>query len=201
MADNSKAEKDKNPEESSEEKVDSKAEKVKDKPKTDETKKDKKSKEDKKEDDDFKYIIRIANTDIDGHKKVVHGLTAIKGVGMRVANFVIDQSDVKRDKKVGDLSDKEIDSIKKVLEGFNENAPTWMVNHRKDMQTGKDVHLIGAEVDMHLRDEVNVMKKIRSYKGIRHERGLRCRGQRTRANNRTGLTLGVSRKRVQKGKD
>ena len=43
--------------------------------------------------------------------------------------------------------------------------------------------------------EVNIMKKIRCYKGIRHENGLTVRGQRTRSNGRKGLTLGVSKKR------
>lgn len=191
MVDNSKSEKEKKTEEAPEEKkVDSKNINTEKKEKT-ETKKEKKE-------DDFKYIIRIANTDIDGHKNVLHGLTAIKGVGMRVSTFIVDQSNIKRDKKVGDLSDKEIKSINTVLEGLNDNAPSWLVNHRKDKETGNDVHLIGSEIDMRLRDEINVMKKIRCYKGIRHERGLRARGQRTRANNRTGLTLGVSKKRVAK---
>ena len=47
---------------------------------------------------------------------------------------------------------------------------------------------------MQLRDDINVMKKIRSYRGIRHERGLPVRGQRTRAHGRVGLALGVSRR-------
>jgi len=72
-----------------------------------------------------------------------------------------------------------------------------MFNHRKDYETGNDIHLTGSEIDMRLRDEINIMKKIRSYRGIRHERGLRARGQRTRSNNRSGLTLGVSKKRPQ----
>jgi small subunit ribosomal protein S13 len=70
-----------------------------------------------------------------------------------------------------------------------------MLNHRKEYETGKNIHLIGTEIDTRLRDEINIMKKIRSYRGIRHERGLPVRGQRTRANNRTGLALGVSKKR------
>lgn len=185
MADNSKSNKEKKPEEVS-------GKKVNDNEKSKEENKGKKE----KKDDDFKYIIRIANTDVDGHKNVVNGLTAIKGIGMRVSTFIVDQSGINRTKKVGDLSDKEVKSINKALEGLNENAPKWMVNHRKDMETGKDLHVIGSEIDMRLRDEINMMKKIRSYKGIRHERGLRCRGQRTRANNRSGLTLGVSKRRV-----
>lgn len=178
------------------EEIEEKKKKETTKPKDIKTEKVKDETKDKKEkDDDFQYIIRIANTDIDGHKNVVNGLTAIKGIGMLVSTFIVDQSGIKRDKKVGDLSDKEVKSINNVLDGLNENLPPWMVNHRKDMDTGDDIHLIGSEIDMRLRDEINVMKKIRSYKGIRHERGLRCRGQRTRTNNRSGLTLGVSKRR------
>jgi len=73
-----------------------------------------------------------------------------------------------------------------------------MLNHRKDMETGEDIHVTGSNIDLRFRDEINIMKKIRSYKGIRHERGLCVRGQRTRGNNRRGLSLGVSKKSVQK---
>jgi len=149
----------------------------------------------KKKDDDFEYIVRIANTDIDGNKKVVHGLTMIKGVGMRVGNLIADKAGVDRKKKIGELSNVQIDKIRKSLEDLTDNAPGWMLNHRKDYETGENIHLIGSEIDMRLRDEINIMKKIRSYKGIRHERGLTVRGQRTRANNRKGLALGVSKKR------
>ncbi len=193
MADDSKSNKKKKPEEVSDEKVDSKDKNVNT---NKETKEATEGKKEKKKDDDFKYIIRIANTDVDGYKNVVNGLTAVKGIGMRVSTFIVDQSGINRDKKVGDLSDKEIKNINKALESFNDDAPKWMVNHRKDMETGNDIHIIGSEIDMRLRDEINMMKKIRSYKGIRHERGLRCRGQRTRTNNRSGLTLGVSKRRV-----
>lgn len=149
----------------------------------------------KKTDDDFQYIVRIANTDIDGNKKVVHGLTMIKGVGMHISTLIADNSGIDREAKIGDLSDSQIDKIRKTLEDLNNNAPGWMLNHRKDYETGENIHLIGSDIDMRLRDEVNIMKKIRSYRGIRHERALRVRGQRTRANNRKGLALGVSKRR------
>ena len=45
-------------------------------------------------------------------------------------------------------------------------------------------------------NKINLLKMIRSYKGIRHETGLPARGQRTRAKSRRGLAMGVSRKRA-----
>ena len=69
------------------------------------------------------------------------------------------------------------------------------MNRRKDCYTGKDLHLIGADIDLTKREDINRLKKIRAYRGIRHELGLPVRGQRTRANGRRGLALGVSRRR------
>ena len=103
---------------------------------------------------------------------------------------------IKRSFKMGNLSETQIEKIRDVLMKIDEVAPPWMLNHRKDFDTGEDVHLISGEVELRLRDDVNLLKMIRSYRGIRHESRLPVRGQRTRANNRTGLTQGVSKKRV-----
>jgi small subunit ribosomal protein S13 len=165
--------------------------------KTDTTSKNIESKS-KDHKDDFRYIVRIANTDIDGEKTLERGLTSIKGIGMHMSTLVIDSSGLDRKLKMGNLTDKQIEKIQESLEKITETAPNWMLNHQKDTELGKDIHFIGTEIEMRLRDEINIMKKIRSYKGIRHERGLTVRGQRTRANNRKGLSLGVSKKGVQK---
>ena len=163
------------------------------KPKVADVKKESK-KPDKKKDSDFNYIVRIANTDIDGEKKIIFGLTQIKGLGRRMATYVADAAGIDRGIKCGNLSDSQLEKINQVLEYMHEKAPSWILNHRKDFDTGRDLHLIGSDVEMRLRDDVNLLKMIRSYRGIRHETGLRVRGQRTRANNRKGLSLGVSKK-------
>ena len=147
------------------------------------------------EDDDFKYIIRLSNTDIDGDKKVVFGLTSVKGIGHQMANLIIRTVGINKSTKVGNLTDAQIAKLQDAIDNINDIAPTWMLNHRKDYDTGQNIHLIGTEIELKLRDEINIMKKIRCYRGIRHERGLPVRGQRTRGNNRRGLSLGVSKKR------
>jgi len=182
------------PEEASEEAKEEAAEAKEEKPAKPEVKKE----EPKKRPDrgpDFKYIVRLSNTDVDGEKNVVYGLTSIKGIGLHMATLIADETGVDRYSKIGDLTDAQIEKLQEVINNVNKNAPGWMLNHRKDYETGKDIHLISSEIDMRLRDEINIMKKIRSYRGIRHERGLPVRGQRTRANNRRGLALGVSKKR------
>lgn len=162
---------------------------------------EKKEKEDKKsnpkEDEDFQYIVRIANTDIDGNKKLIHGLSSIKGIGRHMSTFIIKKTGLDVNQKMGYLTEKQIKKISNAIASIEEEAPSWMLNHQKEYETGKDAHIIGPQIDMRLRDEINIMKKIRSYKGIRHERGLTVRGQRTRGNNRKGLTLGVSKARQQ----
>lgn len=168
--------------------------------KTGKTEAKKVKKEEDKKKDDFRYIVRIANTDIDGEKKLVRGLTSIRGIGMHMSAIITDETGIDREIKIGNLTDSQIEKIKEALENIEESAPKWMLNHRKDYETGEDIHLIGSDIDMRLRDEINIMKKIRSYKGIRHERGLPARGQRTRANNRSGLTLGVSKRREDRKK-
>ena len=156
-------------------------------------KKEKQTKPEK--DDDFQYIVRIANTDIDGGKKLIHGLSSIKGIGRQMSTFIIQKTGLDRNAKMGYLKENQIETIKKAIDSIQEEAPKWMLNHRKNYEDGKDIHVIGPQIEMNLRDEINIMKKIRSYKGIRHERGLTVRGQRTRANSRKGLTLGVSKSR------
>jgi small subunit ribosomal protein S13 len=145
--------------------------------------------------ENFNYIIRIVNTDINGENNVVQGLTQIKGIGRHMATFIADTAGVDRKLKFGNLPEPEIEKLKEVLENIDEYAPTWMLNYRKDMYTGEDMHLISTDVATRLRDDINMMKMIRSYRGVRHEVGLKVRGQRTSSNGRKGLALGVSKRR------
>lgn len=147
--------------------------------------------------DDFNYIVRIAATDLDGNKPVFLALTGIKGVGDRVASVVTDHATVPRNERIGTLSDEQIEELSDAVTNVNEIAPSWMLNRRKDIGTGEDLHLLRQELDGQLREDLNRLKKIRSYRGIRHERGQKVRGQRTRANGRSGMAMGVSRQRVQ----
>ncbi len=172
--------------------------------KTKETKKiEKKEKKEDKEktkkivdnNPDFKYIVRLSNTDINGEKNVIYGITTVKGIGLHMASLITDKTGINRYMKIGDLTDTQIEKLQSEIDNISKSAPEWMLNHRKDYDTGENIHLIGNEIEIRLRDEINIMKKIRSYKGIRHERGLSVRGQRTKSNNRKGLALGVSKKK------
>jgi len=150
----------------------------------------------KSSDEELRHIVRILNTDLAGKRQVHMALTGIKGVGRRCAKIFTERAGVDPRATLGMLSDAEIDKLKKVVEEDATNIlPVWMVNRRGDIETGKDIHVMGTELNMTLREDLDLMKKMRSYKGVRHERGLRVRGQRTRSTGRTGAIVGVSRKK------
>ncbi len=149
----------------------------------------------KEHDENFNYIIRVVNTDINGENNIVQGLTQIKGIGRHMATFIADTAGVDRKLKFGNLPETEIEKLKEVLENIDEYAPSWMLNYRKDVYTGEDTHLISTDVTSRLRDDINMMKMIRSYRGVRHEYSLKVRGQRTSSNGRKGLALGVSKRK------
>jgi small subunit ribosomal protein S13 len=146
------------------------------------------------EDENFNFIVRIASSDIDGHKRTVIGLQSIKGVGKRVSQIVAKRANVDPTTKIGTLSDEKVKELEALVLSYFEYAPHWAVNRQMDYETGADMHLIGNELDIIQKDDVNRMKMIRSYRGIRHETKHKVRGQRTRSNGRKGLTIGVQRK-------
>jgi small subunit ribosomal protein S13 len=144
---------------------------------------------------EFRYIVRIASVDIDGSKDVAHALTGIEGVGYRLAVAIADRAGVEKTEQIGLLEDGSIAKLEESLRSLESWLPQWMMNRRRDMDTGKDMHLFGSDLAAKERDDVNYLRKIRAYRGIRHETGPKVRGQRTRSKGRTGLSIGVSRRR------
>lgn len=143
--------------------------------------------------EDFNYIVRVHATDLDGHKPVMLALTGIKGIGDRTATVLTDHAEVPRNERIGDLEDEQVEQLQEVVGRIEEIVPPWMVNRRKDVRTGEDLHLLSSDLDNTHREDLNRLKKIQCYRGVRHEQGRKVRGQRTRANGRSGLALGVSR--------
>lgn len=160
-----------------------------------EAKKSEPKKVESKKDENFKYIVRLVNTDVDGNKPIIIGLQSVKGVGSRVAEVIARRAGVNRIAKVGTLEDGQIETLETLITTYADYAPAWAVNRQLDFETGDDMHIVGVNMEISLKDDLNRMKMIRCYKGVRHEGGQKVRGQRTRSNGRTGLTLGVMRQR------
>jgi small subunit ribosomal protein S13 len=158
-------------------------------------KKQKKSDKDTERGEDFKFIVRMHNTDIDGEKRIVEGVSSIMGINNRLAVIIINELGVPHDKLMGDLSDDEVKRLMEAIEEIPAKMPSWMLNRQKDIETGEDTHAIATNLEMTHREDINLLRKIRSYRGIRHETGQKVRGQKSRSNGRTGATVGVSRKK------
>jgi small subunit ribosomal protein S13 len=145
---------------------------------------------------EFQHIIRIADTDLDGTLKVDYALTKIKGVGTRLANVIVEKANVNPENRLGFLSDAEVKRIKDVIEEPSKyGIAGWLLNRSKDSKTGEDLHVVGSELVLQTKSDIDQMKKIKSWKGIRHAYGLKVRGQRTRTTGRKGKVVGVKKKR------
>lgn len=106
---------------------------------------------------------RLVGVDIPEHKKTLYSLTSIYGVGLKISEKVLDQAGVDKDKRARDLTQDEVGRINKVLENYINEG-----NLRRQVS-----------------ENIQRLKRIRSYRGMRHSAGLPSRGQRTKTNSRT----------------
>ncbi len=144
----------------------------------------------------YRHIIRIARTDIDGSQKLDRALSAVKGVGRRLARAIVEAAKLNPDQRAGYITDAEVAKIEEILQDPSKHGiPHWMLNRQKDMASGKNKHLIGADLDFQLKMDIDYLMKTKNWRGVRHGLGLKVRGQRTRTTGRRGRTVGVSRKR------
>jgi len=148
------------------------------------------------DDEDLRYFVRIGQTDLDGTKSVERSLTDMKGIGQRTARIVTEAAGIDRTATFGLLEDDEIDSVVDVVENLGSHLPEWMVNRQDDFFTGDSTHIVGSDLEEQRRQDINRMQMIDSYKGIRHKRGQKVRGQRTKSTGRTEGTIGVNVERI-----
>ena len=147
---------------------------------------------------EFNYIVRLHGSNLDGTKLLPYALCDLKGVGIRVSKTMIKKLGLDPSLRLGTLSEADVRRLEEILENpASGGIPNWMLNRRKDLETGKDVHLLGSDLTLRVRDDIDLMKETRSWKGNRHARGLKVRGQRTKTAARKGRSVGVSRSRVQ----
>ncbi|MCD9637881.1 ribosomal 40S subunit protein S18B [Datura stramonium] len=146
--------------------------------------------------EDFQHILRVQNTNVDGKQKIMFAMTSIKGIGRRFANIACKKADIDMNKRAGELSAAELDSLMVVVANPRQfKIPDWFLNRQKDYKDGKFSQVTSNALDMKLRDDLERLKKIRNHRGLRHYWGLRVRGQHTKTTGRRGKTVGVSKKR------
>jgi len=154
-----------------------------------------KNKPEKKQED---RIVRIMSKDIEGGMKIYPGLTKIKGVSWSLSNAVCKTLKIEKIRKIGSLTNEEISKISEFIK--NPKVSKHLLNRRNDIETGKNKHLSGSDLELQTEFDIKRLKKIKSYRGYRHMSGLPLRGQRTKSNFRRNKSKGsgIKKKGIKK---
>ncbi|MFX0073685.1 MAG: 30S ribosomal protein S13 [Candidatus Hermodarchaeota archaeon] len=146
-------------------------------------------------------FFRQLRSRVDGNAKVMYGLTQITGIGLRFAQAILRVADISPDMRIGALSEKELAKLEEIiLNPVVSGIPHWMVNRKKDLRTGEDKHIIGNQLEITVKRDIDRLKRIKAYRGVRHHYHLKVRGQRTKSTGRHGLVIGVVRKKLKQKK-
>lgn len=116
-------------------------------------------------------MARIAGVTLPLDKQVGIALTYIYGVGPHTAQIILDAAKVDSTVRVKDLTSAEEQQIREVIDGS---------------------HVVEGDLQRQVVGNINRLKNIGAYRGLRHKAGLPSRGQRTRTNARTHKGKGVA---------
>ncbi len=155
--------------------------------------------EQKQKTDEEKYkerMIRILSEDIEGGMMIYAGLTKIKGISWGLSNAICKVLKIDKNRKIGSLTDAEVKKISDFIK--NPQLPSFILNRRFDFETGKNIHLTGTHLELQREFDIKRLKKIKSYRGIRHSAGLPVRGQRTKSHFRKNKAKGAGIKKKTK---
>lgn len=125
-------------------------------------------------------LVRVLGKDIRGDVKLKSALTKIRGISWAFSNAVCKVLKLDKDKRIQDFDKKELSKIEEFIK--NPEVPSFLKNRRKDFDDGEDKHVGGVDLKLRTEFDVKRLRKIRSYRGIRHAANLPTRGQRTRSN-------------------
>ncbi len=151
------------------------------------------------QDKDFRHIVRIVNTDLDGNKPIGHALLRIKGISFMFSNAICKTANVNPKIRTGVLKEADVAKIDEIIRNpLKHEIPLWMLNRRKDYDDGTDKHLLGADITYTVDNDIKMLKKMKAYKGMRHMMGQPVRGQKTKSNFRRnkGKVTGVKKQKA-----
>jgi small subunit ribosomal protein S13 len=144
---------------------------------------------------EFRYIVRILGSDSPGTLKTSYALKQIKGINMSLSNAILKKAGVNPDLRVGFITDSDIAKIEDIIrDPAKHGIPSWLFNRRKDLESGKDFHILTSDLIFKTKTDIDQAKEIRSWRGYRHAYSLKVRGQRTKTTGRAGKALGVKKK-------
>ncbi len=123
-------------------------------------------------------MARIIGIDLPNEKRIDIGLTLIYGVGRKNVVEILKKAKIEPEKRVSQLNDEEVARINKAVENF----------------------IVEGDLRKKIAGDIQRLKTIGAYRGLRHTGGLPVRGQRTRSNARTKRgkrkTIGAMKKEI-----
>ncbi|MFH1521472.1 MAG: 30S ribosomal protein S13 [archaeon] len=135
-------------------------------------------------------LVRVLGKDIRGDTKVSHALTKINGISWALANAICKILKLDKKQRIQDVDKNGINVIEEFVK--NPTVPKFLKNRQKDFEDGEDKHIGGMDLKLRREFDIKRLKKIKSYKGIRHAANLPVRGQRTKANFRRNRKKSVA---------
>ncbi|NOR10983.1 MAG: 30S ribosomal protein S13 [Desulfovibrionaceae bacterium] len=109
-------------------------------------------------------MARITGVDLPKNKHIEIALTYIYGIGRTTSKKILDEAEVSYTMNSDDLTDQDVARIRKIIE---------------------DKYAVEGDRRREVAMNIKRLMDIGSYRGVRHRRGLPCRGQRTKTNART----------------
>jgi small subunit ribosomal protein S13 len=109
-------------------------------------------------------MARIAGVDLPKKKRVEYGLTYIYGVGLHTSRLILDATGIDYNKRVYELSEDDVAAITKEL---------------------REKYMVEGDLRKQVAMDIKGLMDLGSYRGLRHRKGLPCRGQKTKTNART----------------
>jgi small subunit ribosomal protein S13 len=141
---------------------------------------------------EYRHIVRIAGKDVPGAKKMIIGVSQVRGIGYNFAKAILDVLKIDQNSNIGFLTESQVEQIEKVMRDPSSiSIPSWFLNRRKDMDSGENLHLITSDIEFNVRNDIEREKNTNSWRGFRHTYGLKVRGQSTRTTGRKGGAVGV----------
>jgi small subunit ribosomal protein S13 len=110
-----------------------------------------------------KAIVRLVNTDLDGEKPLMMALRGIKGIGSVMSNAVCFVSGLDPKTKLGNLSESDREKLEKIIKDpLSSGIPSYLINRRKDPETGKDFHLTSSDFDVARKSSIKIIRGARA---------------------------------------
>ncbi len=109
-------------------------------------------------------MARIAGVDLPNKKRIEYALTYVYGIGLHTSREILKSTNIDFDIRVNELKEDQVASIAKEIQ---------------------QKYMVEGDLRKKVAMDIKALMELGSYRGIRHRRGLPCRGQKTKTNART----------------